>query len=361
MGWTFDRVETEIARLAAQALAKDDFCRAAGERIARVLTFDGSCWHTNDPATLLITSHLTERLPDRFEVLARNEYATDDVNHFAALATSRRRAKTLRGATHNRPDRSPRYRDLLAPNGLDAELRAALVAGQSCWGGLILVRHAGRPDFSAKETDLLARLSRPLAEGLRTAILASAARRAAGPDAPGLIVVDDHGEVYALSETALPWLEELGATRHGPPPAVLATAAAARRAAPHQAPVRSRVRTNAGRWAVLHGSRVAQAPNHATVIIEPAAPVDIAPLLLGAYGLTAREREVAELVMRGRSTHDVATDLVITPYTVQDHLKAIFDKVGVRSRKDLMGRVFFDHYLPRITERAVATANGSPP
>jgi DNA-binding CsgD family transcriptional regulator len=350
MAWTLERAEAEVVHLAEQAHEKDDFCRAAGERIARVLEFDGSCWHTNDPATLLITSHLTERLPDRFELIAQNEYATDDVNHFATLATSRRRAKTLRGATRNRPDTSPRYRDLLAPNGIDAELRAALVAGRSPWGGLILVRHAGRPDFTGEEADFLARLSRPLARGLRTAILASATRRQAGHDAPGLVVIDDSGEIHALSETAVPWLEELGATRPGPPPAVLATAAAARRAAPGHAPVRSRVRTAAGRGAVLHGSRVADAPDRATVIIEPAAPVDIAPLLLGAYGLTDREREVAELVMRGSSTGAVAARLFITPYTVQDHLKAIFEKVGVRSRKQLMAQVFFEHYLPRIAD-----------
>jgi DNA-binding CsgD family transcriptional regulator len=348
MSWTLERAETEIVRLAEQAHEKDDFCRAAGERIARVVDFDGSCWHTNDPATQLITSHLTERLPDRFEVLARNEYATEDVNHFTALATSRRRAKTLRGATRNRPDTSPRYRELLAPNGIDAELRAALVAGRSLWGGLILVRHAGRPDFTGEEAEFLARLTRPLAHGLRTAILASAAQRQAGPQAPGLLVIDDRGEIHALSETAVPWLEELADSRTGPPPAVLATAAAARQAPPGQAPVRSRVRTAAGRWAVLHGSRVADRPDRSTVIVEPAAPVDIAPLLLGAYGLTDREREVAELAMRGRSTGDIAARLFITPYTVQDHLKAIFDKVGVHSRRQLMAHVFFEHYLPRI-------------
>jgi DNA-binding CsgD family transcriptional regulator len=352
-------VENEIAALCEQALPTEAFCRAAGERIARVLAFDGSCWHTNDPATLLITSHLTERLPDRFEVLARNEYTTDDVNHFATLATSRRPAGTLRGATRNRPESSARYRDLLSPNGLDGELRAALVAGRSCWGGLILVRQAGRPAFSGEDADFLGRLSRPLARGLRTAILTSAATGVRGPDAPGLILVDDRGEAHAMSESALPWLRQLGSDGGGLPPAVLATAAAARHAAPGQAPVRSRVRTQEGDWAVLHGSRVASAPGRATVIIESAAPADIMPMLLGAYGLTAREREVAELVMRGRSTAQVAAALFIAPYTVQDHLKAIFEKVGVRSRRDLMGHVFFEHYLPRIANHVAPAPNGA--
>lgn len=359
MAWTLQRAEAEIVRLTEQALDRETFCRAAGERLASVMHFDGSCWQTNDPATLLITGHLTERLPDKFELVARNEYEDDDVNHFAELAVGRRQARTLRGATRNRPDSSPRYRGLLKPNGIDAELRTALVAGRSCWGGLILVRQAGRPDFSGEESEFLHRLSRPLAAGMRRAILVSAAQRHRGQEAPGLVVVDHQGEIHMQSDTAGPWLEDLGAARDGLPPAVLAVAAAAREASPNHAGVRSRVMTLSGDWAVLHGSRMANVPRRTTVIIEPAAPMDVAPLLLGAYGLTAREREVAELVMRGRSTADVCEALFITPYTMQDHLKSIFEKVGVRNRAGLMGHVFFEHYMPRIAEHATPSANGS--
>ena len=359
MAWTFERVEADIAQLSEQALEKDDFCWAAGERIARVVDFDASCWHTHDPATLLITSHITERLPFcRFELLAHNEYVTDDVNLFIDLATSRRRVRTLRGATRNRPDHSERYRELFVPNGLDGELRAALVDGGSCWGGLIVARDAGQPDFTGEETDFFSRLSRPLAKGMRTSILTTAAHREHGPDAPGLVVIDPHGEVDALSESAISWLEELDEGADELPAAVLSTAKAARRAGPGDTPIQLRVRTAAGRWALLHGSRVADATDRVTVIIAPAMPMDVVALLLGAYGLTARESEVAELVIRGQSTAQVSAALFIAPYTVQDHLKAIFEKVGVHSRKDLLGRVFFEHFLPRITDHATPAANG---
>jgi DNA-binding CsgD family transcriptional regulator len=72
-----------------------------------------------------------------------------------------------------------------------------------------------------------------------------------------------------------------------------------------------------------------------TVMIEPAQPAELLPMTLRLHGLSAREREVTGLVLNGRSTREIAQAMFISPYTVQDHLKVIFDKVGVRSRREL--------------------------
>jgi DNA-binding CsgD family transcriptional regulator len=64
--------------------------------------------------------------------------------------------------------------------------------------------------------------------------------------------------------------------------------------------------------------------------------------------LTKREGEITRLVLRGLSTAEVSGELYITPNTVRDHFKAIFDKVGVRSRRELVGQVFAQHYQPRM-------------
>ena len=64
----------------------------------------------------------------------------------------------------------------------------------------------------------------------------------------------------------------------------------------------------------------------------------IAQLMLAAHGLTPREVDVARLVLRGTSTAAIADTLHISRHTLQDHLKAVFDKVGVRSRRELVGR-----------------------
>ena len=84
------------------------------------------------------------------------------------------------------------------------------------------------------------------------------------------------------------------------------------------------------------------------MILEPARHAELAPLIAEAYGLTEREREITALVARGRSTHEIADELFLSPYTVQDHLKLIFEKVGVSSRGALVARLFFDHYAPGL-------------
>jgi DNA-binding CsgD family transcriptional regulator len=71
---------------------------------------------------------------------------------------------------------------------------------------------------------------------------------------------------------------------------------------------------------------------------------------MSAYGLTDREQEVTRLVLQGESTAGIAERLVVSPHTVQQHLKAIFEKTGVHSRRDLVGKVFFSHYEPRVRD-----------
>jgi DNA-binding CsgD family transcriptional regulator len=95
------------------------------------------------------------------------------------------------------------------------------------------------------------------------------------------------------------------------------------------------------------------------VIIERAHPDRLEPLLMAAYGLTAREQEVTTLVLRGRSTTDIAAALVVSPETVQQHLKSVFDKTGVRSRRDLVGQVFHGHYEPRLRDNEARVREGA--
>jgi len=52
-------------------------------------------------------------------------------------------------------------------------------------------------------------------------------------------------------------------------------------------------------------------------------------------GLTDREREIAFLAADGRTSRDIAASLGVSVRTVDNHLAAVYRKVGVSSRKDL--------------------------
>jgi DNA-binding NarL/FixJ family response regulator len=55
---------------------------------------------------------------------------------------------------------------------------------------------------------------------------------------------------------------------------------------------------------------------------------------LGLGSLTAREREVLNLLARGLSNREIAEELVITNKTVKNHLSRIYEKIGVHSRAE---------------------------
>jgi DNA-binding CsgD family transcriptional regulator len=57
------------------------------------------------------------------------------------------------------------------------------------------------------------------------------------------------------------------------------------------------------------------------------------------YGLSPREAQVAELVLRGLSNQDIGRTIGAAPATVKKHLSRVFDKVGVDSRSQLIGRL----------------------
>jgi DNA-binding CsgD family transcriptional regulator len=360
--WTPGRLLDDLERLALRAPTRAVFFDEAAARLKRAVPFDGACWHTLDPGSDLITQHRLQDLPDRFPVLANNEYAVEDVNKFAQLARAKRKTATMSQATGGHPEQSPRYRDLLAPAGIGPELRSAFVADGVAWGALILIRRAGQPEFDDRDVQLLDTASALFARAVRRGLVAEACESPpAIPEAPGVLELDAAGTLIRASSSAEPLLAELsGSTvEAGARSASIHTIASATRtaiatggAARTPALPSSAVKTPAGTWLVLHGGLLgAPSSGEVAIFIQRAHPTLVAPLLLKAYGLTPREQEVTQLTLRGATATQAAQRLAISPHTVNDHLKAIFEKTGARTRGELSATLFFGEHLPRIQDR----------
>jgi DNA-binding CsgD family transcriptional regulator len=244
-----------------------------------------------------------------------------------------------------------------------------VVTDSLCWGSVGLLRGPGARDFTSAEAAFLHDVSGYLAQGIRTALLARAmADGDAAHEGPGLVLLDERQHLEVITPAAERLLGELvdasdDGTGPRPLPYIVHAVATRARLAGQpdgtEAMARARVRTKAGRWLVLHGSLTAGEPQGRTaVIIERAPAVAIAPLIVQAYGLSERERQVVQCVLHGLSTQEIAAELYISPYTVQEYLSAIFDNVGVRNRRELVGRVFFQQYLPRARAGTALGPNG---
>ena len=367
-----ERVRQDIIRLCHAGLDSRAFRAEAVRHLRKAIPIDASFFATADPATLLFTGAVVDEvLTQATPRFLENEFLKDDSVKFASLTRGRSPVDSLGMATRGELGRSPRYQDILAPMDLGDELRAALIVGSKCWGFMCLHRERSSPNFTPAEAAFLAKLTPHLAEGLRTSLLIGDARTTSRPpDGPGLLLLEDDLSLAAITPAAEGWLAEVakgdwpGALEL--PGAVYAVAARLRavergdgRASPDLMP-RIRLRSASGRWLVLHASRLraADTQGQIAVIFEEARPSEIAPLIVDAYGLTKREGEITQLVLRGLSTAEVSGELYITPNTVRDHFKAIFDKVGVRSRRELVGQVFAQHYQPRMAKGQEPDANG---
>ncbi|MFC5664938.1 LuxR C-terminal-related transcriptional regulator [Kitasatospora misakiensis] len=310
------------------------------DRLRRVVPAEAAFSATVDPVTLLFTSATAEDpLGAATAQFLDNEFGRADVNKFAGLAQAADPVGSLDRATEGNRADSARYREIMAPLGLGDELRAALVTGHRCWGVLCLHREASSPGFTDTEFALVRRIAPALAAGLRTAMTAPPPSKATtGPDphGVGLILLDSALRTVSMSPEAERWLTDFpdGDRQDAAllPVSVLAAAAG-------PVPSTVRIRGRSGRWLAVHTVRLGP---QIGVVVEPARPSELGAVLLSAHGLTDAQTRVAALVIRGHSTRQLVDELHISANTVQEHLTAVFDKFGVRSRRELVAVMLAD-------------------
>jgi DNA-binding CsgD family transcriptional regulator len=351
-----DAVRGEIVRLAHRGMELPEFASNAARVLRRAVPFDGVAIVACDPATALPVAKWAENTITGAAGmrLAEIEIHEPDVNKITELALSGRRAASLSAATRGRLDRSRRYGELMRPLGFGDELRAVCVGVSGMWGVIVLHREHGAPHFAPHDVEVIASLSGEFAEALQRVSVQRDLAAHAGDREPGLLLLDDEHGVEMANDAAAAWLEDLRADGQQLPLVVTAVADRARAIASGESEIAAtaRVRAASGRWVLVRGSVVVNGTrDRAAVTLEAARTHELATLIVAAHGLTARERRVTELVAQGLSTAAIAARLHVSAFTVQDHLKSVFEKLGVSSRGELVARLFVDHY-PIALERA---------
>jgi DNA-binding CsgD family transcriptional regulator len=317
--------------------------------LRRIMPVEAAFFATVDPVTLLFTSAVVEDpLGAATARFLDNEFGHQDVNKFAALAASADPTMSLDRATRGVRSASARYREIMGPLGLGDELRSALIAGQDCWGVLCLHLEDTSAGFTEQDLTVIRQIAPHLAAGLRRAII-QGHPAPNGPGVPGILVLDDNLALVSMSPEAERWLAEIAdpGTRELPLPVYAAAARLARleRPPPAQPQPAVRLQTRSGRWLVLHATRLhGPAGPQIGVVIEPAPAAELSSLLLSAHGLTQAQTRVVALVLQGYSTRQIVERLHISANTVQEHLTAVIDRVGVRSRRELITTILADRH-----------------
>ncbi|MFP5283113.1 MAG: helix-turn-helix transcriptional regulator, partial [Actinomycetes bacterium] len=265
------------------------------------------------------------------------EYSGDEPHTFATLARRRRPVAKLSDLPAAERRRSARLQTVWRPLGVDEELRVMFLVGGTCWGGAGMVR-AGCT-YTDRETAFLCAVAPALATATRLAVRVEAEQQTTGR-APAVVIVDCRDDPHATTPAAREWregLDEIAPGRFGVMMQVMAQGARSTLSGSF----RGRFRDGRGQWASLHASRLigADDEDQVAIVIEPVTGTSLQNLLFAAYGLTAREREVCREVLAGHTTAEIADQLFISNYTVQDHLKAVFAKAGTRSRAELAAKL----------------------
>ena len=361
-GLTAERVRRDLDVVARAGLDLDTFGAEAVESLSRAVPHAAACLATHDPVTHLITSaRKYGALDGRNEddhLFGLIEYGGVEPTSFTELAVAPSPAAGVHLVTGGDVHRSVRMSELMVPSfGFGDEARVAFREGGTAWGAVALFRDSGEAPFTEEEIEFLSSLSTTFARGIRAGMLCQLAVAAPPTEiaGPAVVIVGRDDQILQTSLGIEQRLEEmLAGPVSGDPVAVVSSlVGAARRYARGESvrPPRARVRAASGMWLVLSASPLTASGDSAgdvVITIEEARPPEIVSLVVAAFDLTPRERDVTQLVLQGVDTKEIAATLHVSTYTVQDHLKSVFDKAGVRSRRELISRIYFDQYVPRM-------------
>lgn len=326
-------VQDALDRLGARQTDSRVFRAEALDRLRQVVGFDWYAWVLTDPGTTVGVDPLAH-LPDLavLPTVVRLKYLTP-TNRWTSLDC----AATLGAQAVD----SSLWRDVQSSYGI-ADVASVVFRDRfGCWGFLDL--WSSRP-YSDGDVALLRHLAPTLTTSLRARQARTFTVVSAAPDhfspGPVVLLLTDDLNIVGQTGASQEWLRMLLPQPGGlaPIPASAYNVAAqllAREQGIDDHEPTARIHLADGLWVTLRASRVLPRGEIA-VTIEPTSPRDRLDVFARANGLSARERELLNLLAQGTDTVEAAARMSLSPHTVQDHLKSVFGKTGTRNRRVLL-------------------------
>ena len=335
------RCRERVRRLSESTLDCESIQRETIADLRRVIGFDRWCWPFADPSTLLPLSGIAEHdYGPKLRRALELEYSGED---FAAKHDVARRADSV-GSLSSETDgdlaRSQRWDEVLRPVGIGDTAAAACRDALGCWGWIEAYRDDSDRRFDHDDLELLAAISRSLGPVLRRGLTARTDGSVLEPSAPGVIVLRPDLSERSATARAQRWIETLPSAglfaAWGMLPATIYPVATVARSPKTAAGAHALERALDGRWVMIEAAPLEHDDEgQIAVTLRDATPKETFDSLSRAYALTRRERDIVAAVLAGLDTRAVTHRLFISRHTVQDHLKSVFEKVGIHSRREL--------------------------
>ncbi len=345
----FVRARDRLLAADRAELGPTQVCEEVVRAFHDLAEFDRAAFLTTDPDTLLPAGGVVEGFPiEACGPTWDNELLDPDFNKYAPLARSHDPVATLAEATEGELDRSPRYRKIFEDLGVADELRVACVAGSTCLaiGSFTRPFHSGA--FGREEVDGARRLVPVATTVLRRAL--GRVTEAAENEPPVMIVVGADERITASTPGADRVLEALRVKpdQDGRLPHIVRAAVVKARWGRTSTTLSTRLRDANGTLLRLHVTPLEGQVGAVALLVERAHPNDVARVLLDSYGLTHRETDIVLALARGLSAKEIAAELALSPHTVRDHVKVVYEKTGVNSRGELVANIFSNHVAHRL-------------
>ena len=298
--------------------------------VRRSVPFDAYAWLMTDPETAVGADPLAE-VPDlsRLPELIRSKYLSRR-NHWRSLTGP---VATWAGCEDDSDDP---WVALLASYGVSDVASLVLEDRYGFWSFIDLWRVGGT--FSDDEVGTLTAMA-PQLTGLARGLAAEGFvdQSWTGPDGPAVLILDQSLAVQRTTPSTDEFLLRLLPREGRPVPAAAYNVAAQLLA--HDAggvgPARARVHLGEGCWLTLEAAWFGV---EIAVTISRTTPEDRIDHFARSHGFSPQEGRVLDELAVGHDTREAAQTLSIAESTVQEHLKSIFAKSGVRSRAAVVAR-----------------------